>query len=59
MLKKHKSGIDALELIPSDGGRFEVKKNGELIFSKLQCGRFPEDGEVESILSGQQEPVVS
>jgi selT/selW/selH-like putative selenoprotein len=46
-------------LIPSDGGRFEVTKNGELVFSKEQCGRFPEDGEVEAILTGKQEPVLS
>jgi len=46
-------------LIPSDGGRFEVTKNGELVFSKLQCGRFPDDGEVDAILTGNKEPVLS
>ena len=59
LLKKHKSGIDSLLLIPSDGGRFEVKKNGELVFSKLHSGRFPEDGEVDAILTGNQQPVVA
>ena len=59
MLKKHKSGIDSLKLMPSDGGRFEVMKNGELVFSKLQCGRFPEDGEVDAILTGNQPPVLA
>ena len=56
---KHKNGIESLVLIPSDGGRFEVKKNGELVFSKLQCGRFPDDGEVNAILTGNKEPVLS
>jgi selenoprotein W-related protein len=30
-------------LIPSDGGCFELKVNGELIYSKLETGRFPEE----------------
>ena len=56
---KHKSGINSLTLTPSDGGRFEVSKNGALVFSKLECGRFPEDGEVEAILTGNQPPVIA
>lgn len=34
-------------------------KNGRLIFSKLQVGRFPEDGEVAAILSGNKPPAVT
>jgi len=45
-------------LIPSDGGAFEVKKNGQLVFSKLACGRFPEDGEIQQILTGNKSAVV-
>jgi len=37
-----------VEMIQSHGGVFEVKKDGELIFSKKATGRFPEDGEVFS-----------
>ncbi len=40
------------ELIQSSGGVFEVEHNGQLIFSKKACGRFPIDGEVIAILSG-------
>jgi selenoprotein W-related protein len=36
----------AIKLIPSDGGRFEVSLDGNLIFSKLETGRFPEDKEI-------------
>jgi selenoprotein W-related protein len=36
----------ALKLIPSDGGRFEVTLDGELIYSKLKTGDFPENQEV-------------
>ena len=34
-------------------------KDGTLVFSKLAAGRFPEDGEVEAIVTGNKEPVVS
>jgi len=35
-----------LELIEGSGGIFEVKKDGKLIFSKRQAGRFPTDEEI-------------
>jgi selT/selW/selH-like putative selenoprotein len=46
-------------LVPSDGGCFEVTKNGQLVFSKLAAGRFPEDGEVAAIFTGNRKPVVA
>ncbi len=55
----HKRNMQSLTLVPSDGGKFEVSKNGRLVFSKLHAERFPEDGEIESILTGRQEPVVA
>jgi selenoprotein W-related protein len=30
-------------LIPSDGGCFELKVNGDLIYSKLKTGQFPDE----------------
>jgi selT/selW/selH-like putative selenoprotein len=45
-------------LVPSDGGCFEVSKDGRLVFSKLAAGRFPEDGEIRAILSGNKPAVV-
>jgi len=39
-----------VELIPSSGGVFEVRRDGELIFSKLKSGRFPAAGEILSLL---------
>jgi len=38
-------GIEA-ELIKGSGGVFDVIVDGQLIFSKLKTGRFPEDDEV-------------
>jgi selenoprotein W-related protein len=39
-----------LELIPSDGGVFEVVVDENLIYSKKQLNRFPEEGEVEGLI---------
>ena len=41
----------AVELIEGSGGVFEVVKDGQLIFSKKQTGRFPEPEEIFSSLS--------
>jgi selenoprotein W-related protein len=43
----------ALKLIPSDGGRFEVTLDGELIYSKLKTGDFPENKEVIAQIKGR------
>ena len=32
-----------MTLVPSDGGRFEIEIDGELIYSKLSTGSFPEE----------------
>lgn len=46
MLKKHKEIIADIELIPSDGGAFEVKVDGKLIYSKLETGRHADPPEI-------------
>ena len=38
-------GVKA-ELIPGDGGIFDVTVDGKMVFSKFKIGRFPESGEV-------------
>lgn len=43
--------IESVALIPSDGGRFEVSVNGELVYSKLQNKRHAEAGEVLGLIS--------
>ena len=30
--------------MPSSGGAFEVTANGEKVYSKLETGRFPDEG---------------
>ena len=38
-----KQAIRELRLVPAGGGAFELKANGELIYSKLQTGKFPDE----------------
>lgn len=40
-----------IEMIPSSGGRFEVRRDGVLVFSKKALGRHPKPGEVLKLLS--------
>jgi selenoprotein W-related protein len=53
LLKEFESKISAIRIIPSDGGRFEVSVDGELIYSKLSTGRHAEPGEVMAIFRKQ------
>jgi selenoprotein W-related protein len=50
ILKKKKQDVSALELVPSDGGVFEVEVDGKLVFSKKKEGRYPEWAEIEPSL---------
>jgi selenoprotein W-related protein len=46
LLKHYEHLIEEVKLIPSDGGRFEVTVNGQLLYSKLATHRHPEPGEI-------------
>ena len=50
LLEKYGNSISRLELIPSEGGVYEVMKNGKLIFSKKKEERFPELDEIKQLL---------
>ena len=43
LLTTYKQAIRELRLVPSGGGCFEISIDGELIYSKLKTGKFPED----------------
>ncbi|MBN1536015.1 MAG: Rdx family protein [Anaerolineales bacterium] len=49
-MKNFESDIACVDLVPSDGGRFEVAINDQLIFSKLQTGRRAEVSEIIGLL---------
>ena len=46
LLKQYEHLVESLVLLPSDGGKFEVTVNGELLYSKLANHRHAEPGEV-------------
>ena len=46
ILAEFQNSIDGVELIPSGKGTFEISFDDELVFSKKQQHRFPEDDEV-------------
>ena len=47
ILKEFKLKIKGLTLIPASGGEFEVSLDGDLVYSKLREGRFPEYDEIQ------------
>jgi len=50
--KEIKKQFPEVEITLREGskGIFDVKKDGKLIFSKYQTGRFPHAGEINSLL---------
>jgi len=42
------------KLIRGGGGIFDVKVDGDLVFSKFRTGRFPDPGEVVGALRGRE-----
>jgi selenoprotein W-related protein len=43
ILSRFKTRISSLELVPSDGGCFELTVGDKLIYSKLKEGKFPDE----------------
>jgi len=46
----HKDKIGSVKLVPSGGGCFELSLDGDLLYSKLQTGSFPEEDAVVKLL---------
>lgn len=42
------------ELVASRGGVFEVTIGGQLVFSKSETGRFPDEGEVVALIEARR-----
>jgi selenoprotein W-related protein len=51
LLKHYEHVIEEIKIVPSDGGRFEVTVNGQLLYSKLQSHRHAEAGEIIGLVS--------
>jgi len=50
LLENLEPEIESVTLVPSDGGRYEISVNDQLIYSKLQTGRHAEPGEVIGLI---------
>jgi selenoprotein W-related protein len=53
LLEEFESRLTCWELIPSGGGRFEVKIDGELVYSKLQTGRHTDSAELRKLIQAR------
>ncbi len=51
VLKRFEHMIEEVVLIPSDGGRFEVTVNDQLLYSKLETKRHVQPGEVVGLIN--------
>ncbi len=51
LLQEFETHVESWELIPSEGGIFEVVVNGELVFSKKALKRHAEIEEVQAMLA--------
>jgi len=50
ILDEFKQKIKNLTLVPAGGGCFELSANGELLYSKLKTGQFPDEQNVIDML---------
>ena len=50
LVRRFEYEIEDISLIPSDGGRFEISVNGNLIYSKLKTNRHAKSGEVLALV---------
>lgn len=50
LLTAYKQKIQELKLIPAGGGCFELSLNGELVYSKLKTGQFPDEEEMVGVI---------
>jgi selT/selW/selH-like putative selenoprotein len=50
LLRKFEYQVGSIELIPSDGGKFEVRVGEQLVYSKLQTGNHIEPSKLVEIV---------
>ena len=56
LLTTFESDIQSVSLVPGSGGIFEVRLNGETIFSRKQASRFPESKELKQLVRDRIDP---
>ena len=50
LLAAHERDLENVTLVPGRGGVFDVRIDGELVFSYKEVGRFPEPREIKDLV---------
>jgi selenoprotein W-related protein len=53
ILEKYKQQLGSLTLVPSDGGCFELTLDGDLVYSKLESGEFPDEAAMVELVGSR------
>jgi selenoprotein W-related protein len=53
LLTNLKQNVASLELEPAGGGCFEVTVDGDLIYSKLATGEFPDEADIQAAVGAR------
>ena len=53
LIKEFEPYVSSWELIPADGGRFEVTVDGKLVYSKLKTGRHTTSDELRPLIKAR------
>lgn len=56
LLTTFESDIGKVGLVPGTGGIFEIRLDGELLFSRKEHGRFPESKELKQLVRDRIDP---
>lgn len=56
LLTTFEGEIDELSLVPGSGGVFEIRADGDLVWSRKERGRFPELKELKQLIRDRIAP---
>jgi len=56
LLTTFEGDLQRVSLMPGRGGIFEIRLNGELLFSRQQAQRFPEAKEIKQLVRDKIDP---
>ena len=53
VMREYDYDIETFKIITASQGKFEVRIDGELVFSKLETGRFPSNEEIKEAIKAR------
>jgi selenoprotein W-related protein len=56
LLMTFEEDLQRVSLMPGSGGTFEIRLDGQLLFSRKQAGRFPEAKEIKQLVRDRVDP---